>query len=146
MEIRLCRPDELPIVLAMSGDFLAENCCNGLVPDTLEELSQYDIYLASQDDQVVGYAYGQTETATRNRGPVKAGERSFSIEIIYIKPAFRNMGVGRLLFQALESQARESDCTSLQLAAVSKSWQKLLHFYIDELGMEFWSAILLKKL
>lgn len=146
MEIRLCKSNELSLVLSMSGDFLAENCCNGLVPDTLEELEKYEIYLALQNGEVVGYAYGQAETATRNRGPVKAGERSFSIEIIYIKPAFRSMGVGRLLFQALESQAKELGCTSLQLAAVSKSWQKLLHFYIDELGMEFWSAILLKKL
>lgn len=146
MEIRLCKKEELPLVLEMSNDFLAENCCNGLVPDTLEELSKYEIYLAVRDGEILGYAYGQAATASRDRGPVRAGEMTYSVEIIYCRPACRSMGVGRLLFQRLEDRARELGCASLQLAAVSKSWQKLLHFYIDELGMEFWSAVLLKKL
>ena len=32
------------------------------------------------------------------------------------------------------------------LSAATKAYKRTLHFYIDELGMEFWSARLFKKL
>lgn len=37
MIIRLCTKDELPLIAAMSEDFAAEGCCNGINPETVSD-------------------------------------------------------------------------------------------------------------
>ena len=32
------------------------------------------------------------------------------------------------------------------LSTATKNWQAIFHFYLDELGMEFWSARLFKRI
>ena len=32
------------------------------------------------------------------------------------------------------------------LGTATKNWKAILHFYLDEIGMDFWSARLFKKL
>lgn len=146
MTIRLCTREELPLVLAMSDAFVAEGCCNGMVPDTLSELEKYEIYIALDGETPVGYAYGQAETAQRTRGQTQKDERYFEVEQIYVCPQYRAAGCGRALFETLENHARALGCQSMQLAAVSKDYKRLLHFYVDLLGMEFWNAFLTKRL
>ena len=34
----------------------------------------------------------------------------------------------------------------IMLIAAAKNYRAILHFYIDELGMDFWSARLFKKI
>lgn len=146
MTIRLCTREELPLVLTMSDAFVAEGCCNGMVPDTLSELEKYEIYIALDGETPVGYAYGQAETAQRTRGQTQKDERCFDVEQIYVCPQYRAAGCGRALFETLENHARALGCQSMQLAAVSKDYKRLLHFYVDLLGMEFWNAFLTKRL
>ena len=147
MNIRLCTKEELPLVTAMSEDFAAEGCCNGIVADTVEDLAVFDeIYVAEEDGKLMGYAYGKAETVKRKRWFIFPGSKNFYVEIIYVKPEYRNLGLGWNLYQKLEDRARELGCQTVEVIAVSKSYQKLLHFYIDELGMEFFSAHLMKKL
>ena len=146
MEIRLCTAEELPLVLEMSDAFVAENCCNGMVRDDLEYLKKYEIFIAWEGETPIGYAYGAADTAEKKAGQTQRGERYFDIEEIYVRPAYRSTGCGKALFAALEAQAREKGCLSIQLVAVAKEYTRLLHFYIDLLGMEFWNAILTKRL
>lgn len=146
MIIRLCTREELPLVLAMSDALVAEGCCNGMVRDTIEYLEKYDIYIAFEGETAVGYAYGQADTAQKSRGQTQKGERYFDVEEIYVRPEYRSAGYGRALFAALEAHARAQGCESVQLAAVAKDYGRLLHFYVDELGMEFWNAFLTKRL
>lgn len=147
MNIRLCTREELPLVAAMSENFAAEGCCNGIVADTVEDLAIFDeIYVAEEDGKLLGYAYGKAETVKRKRWFIFPGNKNFYVEIIYVKPEYRSLGLGRNLYQKLEDRARELGCQTVEVIAVSKSYQKLLHFYIDELGMDFFSAHLMKKL
>lgn len=147
MNIRLCTKEELPLIVAMSEDFAAEGCCNGIIADTVEDLAAYDeLYVAEEDGKLMGYAYGKAETANRKRWFILPGNKNFYVEIIYVKPEYRCLGLGRKLYQKLEDRARELGCNTVEVIAVSKSYQKLLHLYIDELGMEFFSAHLMKKL
>lgn len=39
----------------------------------------------------------------------------------------------------------ETEQTLLRLSA-TRNWKAILHFYIEELGMEFWNARLFKKI
>ena len=68
------------------------------------------------------------------------------LEGIYVKPECRSLGIGRQLYLKLENRAREFGCETVEVIAVSKSYHKLLHLYIDELGLEFFTAHLMKKL
>ena len=46
----------------------------------------------------------------------------------------------------LAEDAVRGEAEVLFLSTASKNWRAILHFYIDELGMEFWNARLYKRL
>ena len=146
MIIRLSTKEELPFIAAMSQDFADEGCCNGINAETVDELSAYELYVAEDDGKLVGYAYGAAETASRKRFFILPGHKNFYVEIIYVKPEYRSLGLGRKLYQKLEDRARELGCETVEVIAVSKNYKKLLHLYIEELGLEFFNAHLMKKL
>ena len=62
-----------------------------------------------------------------------------------MKPEWRSQGVGSALFRYMETRVRP-DAEYLMLGTATKNYKAILHFYIDELGMDFWSAALFKKL
>ena len=65
---------------------------------------------------------------------------------MYIKKPYRNRGMGKKLFEQLEDYAKHNDCSNIQVIAVSKSYEKLLKFYIINLGFDFLYAHLIKKI
>ena len=60
-----------------------------------------------------------------------------------MKPEYRSRGVGRALFRLAE-EAVSGEADLLTLGTATKNHRAILHFYIDELGMTFWSARLFK--
>ena len=44
------------------------------------------------------------------------------------------------------SAAFRSEVEYMVLSTAAKNWQAIFHFYLDELGMEFWSARLFKRM
>ena len=69
------------------------------------------------------------------------------VDEIYVQPAFRCQGIGKALFQAMEHQIKcEGIASCIFLTAAAKNSRAILHFYLDELGMEFWHARLFKTL
>ena len=69
----------------------------------------------------------------------------FEVEELYVCPADRSRGVGRRLF-ALAEEAAAGEADFLMLSTATKNWRAILHFYVEELGMEFWSARLFKPI
>lgn len=63
---------------------------------------------------------------------------------LYVKPQYRNCGIGQKLFRYAE-KAVSPDMNLIMLITATKNFRAILHFYIDELGMDFWSASLFKK-
>ena len=61
-------------------------------------------------------------------------------------PARRSEGIGRRLFALAEESARKAGLRQLMLSTATKDWKRVLRFYLDELGMEFWNARLFKRL
>jgi hypothetical protein len=43
-------------------------------------------------------------------------------------------------------QTVSEDAEFILLSTATKNWKAIFHFYLDELGMDFWSARLYKKL
>ena len=54
-------------------------------------------------------------------------------------------GIGKALFE-FASAAVEDEADYIVLSTATKNWRAILHFYLDELDMEFWSARLFKRI
>ena len=137
---------DLPALCALSRALVDEGCCNGMVYDTLEDWRSYqNIIVAEQDGQLVGYSYGRIATSRIRVPGCNKGDSFYDLEELYVLPALRSAGVGRQLFAAQEQLARSLYCKTLQLAAVSRDHGRLLRFY-EQMGMNFWSAWMIKEL
>ena len=146
LTIRQAAEADLPAVLALSNALIAEGCCNGMTPDTLDDLRNWVIHVAEADGQLVGYAYGEAVESRYTVGECRKGERYYDLEMLYVSPNHRGKGVGKALCEAELCRARSLGVRQMRLTAVNRDWKRLLHLYIDELGFEFWTATLYRDL
>ena len=77
---------------------------------------------------------------------IAAQTRCFEVEELYVVPERRGAGVGKALFRYAEEQAKIAGAQFVMVSTATKDYKRILHFYIDELGMEFWNARLFKEL
>ena len=95
---------------------------------------------------ILGYLFGRTEKTERRNTLMDAGTPYFELEELYVVPSHRSAGIGRRLFALAEEAARKEGLGHILLSTATKNWKAILHFYIEELGMAFWSARLFKAL
>ena len=115
-----------------------------LSKNDLKDIEGKRIFLAMDCDKILGYLFGHKEIAEENTSVYKTGEQYFEIDEIYVCPQYRNQGIGKSLFKYVENEV-SGEFNILKLTTATKNFRAILHFYIDELGMEFWSALLFKK-
>ena len=70
----------------------------------------------------------------------------FEIEELYVHPSYRSRGIGKQLMESLEKELKKKGLEMMVLSTATKNWKAIMHFYIDEVGMNFWSARLYKRL
>ena len=133
-------------LISISADWEAENSTYGYRKNERSDIEGNRIFLAEQDGKLLGYLFGQEEKSERATSIMVDGTPYFEIEELYVIPEFRNQGVGRALFQFVEQELKAEGIEYMMLSTATKNYKKILHFYIDELGMDFWSARLFKKL
>ena len=138
-------PEVLDALIRLSGDWEAENSCCGYRKNGRADIEHNRVFLAEEGRQIVGYLFGHTERAENASSIMPDGTPFFEVEELYVTPARRNAGIGRRLFAHAET-AVSGDAEYVMLSTATKNWRAILHFYIDELGMDFWSARLYKKL
>lgn len=133
-------------LIRLSRDWEAEDSCRGYRANTHEDLAGRRVFLAEEDGQILGYLFGLRETAEKKSTVMDAVTPYFEIEEIYVRPERRSQGIGRSLFAFAEETIRSEGLRFLMLSTATKNARAILHFYLDELGMTFWSARLFKKL
>ena len=146
MEITFEHKENFRKETELNQKFTDENCCNGIVADSEDYYLDKIVAVAVDDGQIVGYAHGQFEKASKNKSYVNKNDKIFYLEEMYVIPSKRNLHLGEKLFNFLESYAKKQGALVIELNAVSKDYLKLLNFYIKKLNMAFLSAYLYKKI
>ena len=136
----------LAILVRMSAEWEIENSTYGYRTNDRADIEGNRIFLAEQDGAIAGYLFGHEVKAERTSSIMTEGTEFFEIEELYVVPEHRGEGIGRELFAFAEQTVQHEGMEYLMLSTATKDWKRILHFYIDELGMDFWSARLFKKL
>jgi len=138
--------DELAkTLIALSGDWEAEQSCTGYRKNDRSDLEGNRIFLAKEQGRVIAYLLGHLEKAKKASSVMPDGTPYFELEELYVVPEFRSRGIGRTLYDTARNAVKD-ETSWILLSTATKDWRKILHFYLEELGMEFWSARLYQKL
>lgn len=132
-------------LMALSEAWEEEGSCHGYRKNMPEDIRGSRVFLALEGEQIAGYLFGRREVAGEATSVYPAGTAYFEVEELYVKPPFRNQGIGKKLFRHVEREVA-ADVDMLMLSTATKNFRAILRFYIDELGMEFWSARLFKRI
>jgi GNAT superfamily N-acetyltransferase len=131
-------------LIELSELWAAEGCTHGLIPNGPEDLKE-PLWIALDGETVVGYAFGHYYTASKRTSYIEPGSRCFDLDELYVLPERRSEGIGRALYEAMrEGVRREADYVTL--ATATKDWRRILHFYTEEVGMDFHNAFLIQSL
>lgn len=130
-------------LISMSIDWEKENSCHGYRRNQKEDIQGNRIFLAKDGDEILGYLFGYEEVQEKHSSVIEEGKKCFEVMEIYVKPEYRDKGVGRKLFEYMEEKV---DVDYLTLSTATKNYQAILRFYIEHLGLDFWSARLFKKM
>lgn len=131
-------------LIELSRLWVEEDCAYGIVINEAEDL-RAPVAVALDGDKIVGYCFGHSYIQEKKKSYMEAGERCFEVDELYVMPAHRGTGIGRELFQMIEREAKKT-CAYLTLATSTKNYKSILKLYIEELGMNFHSAFLIKNL
>ena len=132
-------------MIRLSEDWAAENSCYGYRPNDKTDIEGNRIFLAEDGGKVVGYLFGRVYQSEKMKSIMPEGTSYFEVEELYVIPERRSQGVGAKLFRYAE-EAVKSDAEYMMLSTATKNWKAIFHFYLEELGMTFWSARLFKKI
>lgn len=133
-------------LIACSESWEAENSCHGYRKNTEEDIKGNRIFLALEDDKLVGYLFGYMDKGEKKNSIYEKDESFFEVEELYVKPELRSKGIGKQLFLYVEEVLKQEKVELILLSTATKNYKAILHFYLDELGMEFWNARLFKRI
>ncbi len=74
----------------------------------------------------------------------KIGEKAFELDEIYVVCTHRDKGVGKELYRFLEKDILDK-VDVIGVMETSYQYNRLLKFYIEELGLQFNHALLVKR-
>ena len=143
--IHEAKQSDIKRLLELSLMWEKEDSCYGYRANTEDDLRDRYI-LAAYDDELIAYIFGKEEIQDKQTSVIDKNMHYFEIEELYVHPSYRSHGIGKQLMERLEEELREKGIEMMLLSTATKNWRAIMHFYIDEVGMNFWSARLYKRL
>ncbi len=135
--------DTISQLIALSGIWVNEECSYGMVVNEKADLKE-PLAVALDDARIVGYCFGECYRQTRQTSYIPLDSCCFSLKELYVLPQYRGQGIGKTLFRMMEQKVSE-ECEFVTLTTSTKNYKAILHLYVEELGMDFHSAFLIKK-
>lgn len=143
-EFRKLDDDTVAQLIALSREWEAENCTHGLTANTRADLKE-PLAVALDGGKIVGYIFGGFYQMERRTSYAQAGDPCFAVEELYVLPQYRSRGIGKALFHMMEEYVGDK-CRFLTLSTATKNYKAILNLYVEELGMTFHSAYLIKEM
>ena len=132
-------------LLALSKDWEAEQSCAGYRANERADIEGNRVFVAEEEGTVVGYLFGKLEKSKKMSSIMPEDTPYFEVEELYVIPEKRSRGIGKFLF-AYAEKILSTETEFFVLSTATKNWKAVFHFYLDEVGMDFWSARLYKKI
>lgn len=142
-ELRDLDNDTVQQLIELSRLWVEEDCSYGMAVNDVNNLEE-PLVVALDGEKIVGYIFGQFYTQKTRTSYIEIGQRCFGVDELYVLPEYRSIGIGKTLFRMLEDHVREK-CSYITLATSTKDYKAILRLYIEELGMNFHSAFLIKS-
>lgn len=142
-EFRNLDKDTVDQMIALSQNWEKEDCTYGLGANEASDLTE-PLAVAVENGKIVGYIFGHYYTVEEKTSYIEVGEKCFSVDELYVLPEYRRGGIGRMLFSLLEAEV-EPKCAYITLSTSTKNYKAILKLYVEELGMNFHSAFLIKQ-
>lgn len=143
--IHEAKQSDLKRILELSLMWEKEDSCYGYRANTEDDLKDRYI-IAAYDDELIAYVFGKEEVQDKQTSVIDKNMHYFEIEELYVHPSYRSRGVGKQLMESLEKELKKKGLEMMMLSTATKNWKAIMHFYIDEIDMNFWSARLYKRL
>ena len=143
--IHQARQSDIKRLLDLSLMWEKEDSCYGYRANTEDDLKDRYI-LAAYDDELIAYVFGKEEVQEKQTSVIDKNMHYFEIEELYVHPSYRSRGIGKQLMENLEKELKKKGQKMMVLSTATKNWKAIMHFYIDEIDMNFWSARLYKHL
>ena len=132
-------------LIRFSEDWEKENSCWGYRRNTWDDLKGERVFLAREGGQILGYLLGHAETEEKGCTAYPKGTQLFEVSELYVIPSCRSKGLGKALFEYAEAEVKDK-AEVILLSTATKNWRAALHFYLEILDLDFWSATLFKRL
>ena len=143
--INKVKQSDIKRLLELSLMWEKEDNCYGYRANTEDDFQDCYI-LAAYDDELIAYIFGKEVVQDKQTSVIDKNMHYFEIEELYVHPSYRSRGIGKQLMESLEKELKKKGLEMMMLSTATKNWKAIMHFYIDEIGMNFWSARLYKRL
>ena len=143
--IHQARQSDIKRLLDLSLMWEKEDSCYGYRANTEDDFQDCYI-LAAYDDELIAYVFGKEEVQDKQTSVIDKNMHYFEIEELYVHPSYRSRGIGKQLMESLEKELKKKGLRMMVLSTATKNWKTIMHFCIDEIDMNFWSARLYKHL
>lgn len=130
-------------LIELSRVWVDEGCSCGMVENTIKDIHE-PLLVAYDNEKIVGYIFGHSYVEEKKKAYIEIGTKCFEIDELFVLKEYRSKGVGKALFKMFEEKILK-DYEYYTLATSTKDYKKILNFYVDEVGMDFHSAFLIKK-
>ena len=132
--IRECSQQDIEEILQLDRQWEQEDIAHDFIFISREEfiasLERFPTYflVAENDGHIVGYINGSVQLG-KGMAVIPEQESYLEIDNVYVKPEFRNSGIGGKLIEGLLEVATQNGIQRFLVSSVSKEMDKILNFY-----------------